>query len=66
MTTITVKVKDRITIKICGVLVASGEVTGFGEHKGREVIDFKDTDGHNRFAYPSQIQFINGQNVDKL
>lgn len=39
MKTLTVKMGDKITASIMGQLT-TGAVKGFGEHKGKQVVDF--------------------------
>lgn len=60
-----IKINDKIQVSIMNTRI-TGIVTAFGTHKGRNVIDFIDKDGHNRFCYEGQIQIINNIDVDYL
>lgn len=48
---------DKIKVAI-GHEEVAGTVTGVGKHKGKIVIDFKDQNGNERFAYSHQIKDI--------
>ena len=50
----TLKVNDKITGNVMGQEI-TGIITGFGMHKGRNVIDIQLSDYSGRFIYESQI-----------
>ena len=53
------KINDRIECDILGTQVI-GFVRDTGEHKGKPIISFQDTDGHGRFCYLNQLRKVNG------
>ena len=54
-----IKIGDKITADIMGQIV-SGTITGFGEHKGRDIISIMDSGYNCRFCYHRQVLTING------